>query len=226
MTFDDCWGGEQVMRPVRALGVAALLFVLPLRAAGAQGTWEVGAGAFKNAVDTQSTSGVALEFSRWPGGEKKFQHGFHIAYFWGRQDVLTVTLPSGSAYSHTIESWSSWGLGFGKPFRVGPANWPVRPFLEAEPGGMLYRSHHATKYYPNGISDRVGLIDKSKWLIGPSLGLGTGVQIPGKYHGPRLQVRADYRVAWLLGGEGEAIGVKPNGVWSSFGVKAGAMFAY
>ena len=225
MTFDDCWDGDLTVRSVRLAATFLLLF-LPLRAAQAQGTWEVGGGAFKTAVDTQPRSGVALEFSRWPGGEATFQHGFHLAYFWGRGDQLTTATPPTSAYSQTIETWSSWSLGFGKPFRVGPAKWPIRPFLEAEPGGMLYRSSHAIKFYPKAASDRVGLIDHSKWLIGPSLGLGAGIQIPGRFRGPRLQIRADYRVAWLAGGEGEAIGVKPNGVWQSFGVKAGAMFAY
>jgi len=205
------------------LFLVTLLLALPLRAAGAQGTWEIGVGRFKNAVDTQSTSGVALEFARWPGGEKKVQHGFHIAYFWGRQDTSTPTQPPGSSFSQIIETWGSWTLGFGMPFRVGPVDWPVRPFLEAEPGGMLYRSTHMSKYYRNG-ADRVGLVDESAWLIGPSIGLGAGVQVPGHNRGPRLQVRADYRAALLLGGE--AVGVNSSGFWSSFGVKAGMMFTY
>lgn len=203
----------------------AVALLLPARALHAQGTWEIGGGAFRNGVDSQATSGVALEFSRWPGGEKSFQHGFHVAYFWGREDQFTHVPPAGASFSQIIETWSSWGLGFGKPFRVGPATWPVRPFLEAEPGGMLYRSLHLSKYYRSG-ADRVGLVDESKWLIGPSLGLGAGVQVPGKFRGPRLQIRADYRVAYLVGGEGKAIGVSSSGWWQSFGVKAGAMFAY
>jgi hypothetical protein len=208
----------------RLLAITALLLLLP-GTAEAQGTWEVGGGAFKNSVDSNSTSGVALEFSRWPGGEKTFQHGFHIAYFWGREDEFTHIPPPGAPYSHVIETWSSWTLGFGMPFRVGPADWPVRPFLEAEPGGMLYRSLHLSKYYRAG-ADRVGLIDESRWMIGPSIGLGAGLQIPGKYRGPRLQLRADYRIAYLAGSGGEAIGVAKNGFWQSFGVKAGGVFIY
>lgn len=225
MTSVDSSAGSAGVRrsPLRSLLVLAVLVALPLRAAGAQGTWEIGVGRFKNAVDTQSTSGVALEFARWPGGEKTFQHGFHLAYFWGREDSQTHVPPNGSMFSQVIETWGSWTLGVGMPFRIGPANWPVRPFLEAEPGGMLYRSLHLSKYYRNG-ADRVGLIDESVWMIGPSLGIGAGLQVPGSNRGPRLQVRADYRGAYLLGGE--AVGVNSSGFWSSFGVKAGMMFTY
>src|SRR6478609_2560366 len=165
MTFDASSVGDPVIRSARALGVAVALLLLPFGAARAQGTWEIGAGRFKNAVDTQSTSGVAMEFARWPGGEKKFQHGFHVAYFWGREDSYTNVPPSGASYSQIVETWGSWTLGFGMPFRVGPAHWPIRPFLEAEPGGMLYRSTHMSKYYRNG-ADRVGLIDESVWMMG------------------------------------------------------------
>jgi hypothetical protein len=165
-------------------------------------------------------SGVTAQFTRWPGAERPFQRGFRVELVWGREDEERlpawpeVPLSRDQLIVHT---WSSWSVAVGIPFRVGPTRWPIAPFLDADPGVLLYRSSDETRYTRR--TGNLYLVDESTWLIGPTLGIGTGVQIPGRGGGPRLQVRGGYRFGWFFGNEG--IGTSPDGVMQLWTATAG-----
>ena len=208
-------------RSISIVGLLAVLSLAPLASARAQGRWDFNAGLFGNVVDTAATTGHMLDFTRWPGEEKSLQHGFRVGYLRGRQHLVNYPPLPGSTFNITDEH-QMWLLQAGMPFRYSPMGGRVRPFLDVEPAGLMYRSLTLTRY-TQPFPHKIGIVDKSKWLWAPAVGFGAGLQIPGRT-GPRFQVRGDYRIGWLYGREAE--GTNANGVWKAWSITAGGSFGY
>jgi hypothetical protein len=162
-----------------------------------------------------------LDFTRWPGEEKWFQHGLRIGYLRGRQHLVNYPPAPGSTFNVTDEH-QMWLLQAGMPFRFSPTGWPVRPFLDVEPAGLMYRSLKLTRY-TQPFPHKIGIVDKSKWLWAPAVGFSVGLQTPGRT-GPRIELRGDYRIGWLYGRAAE--GTDPSGLWKAWTFIAGGSFAY
>gem|GEM_PF-3716721 len=211
------------LTPLRAVPLLVLaLLAVAVPAAAQAGRWEVMIGPYNNPVDTASVDGTVYQFARWPGAQTTFRQGFRLYFNWGKVRHWVQDPIPGNPFKFE-ETRNSNAIGVGIPFRYGPAEWPVRPFLEMEPGGALYRSIDITRQ-TNLNSGSNGIYDRSVWLLGPVVSGAAGVAIPGRGGFPRLQVRGGYKLGWMLGQEGE--GLTDQGFWETWDVTAGASFRF
>jgi hypothetical protein len=213
-----------MMRERRLLKVLFLAVALSASSKAIQaqgGRWEASAGLFGNVVDTAATTGHMLDFTRWPGEEKWLQHGLRIGYLRGRQHLVNYPPAPGSTFNVTDEH-QMWLLQAGMPFRISTTGGPIRPFLDVEPAGLMYRSLDLTRY-TQPFPHKIGIVDRSKWLWAPSLSFSAGLQTPA-ISSFRVQVRGDYRLGWLYGRAAE--GANAKGVWKAWTFTAGGSFGY
>lgn len=192
------------------------------RPAAAQGRWDLTIGPYTNPADSSDLTGMVYSFNRWPGEEKTIQHGVRIVFNWGNETSVRTQGPTGSHYWDERRTGAS-AAGVSIPIRIGPVGWPVRPYLLGEPGGALYRSIDRTRR-THETTGNLGVFDRSKWLIGPTMLMGGGVSIPGRGRLPHLHARAGYKVGWMFGQEGQ--GISGNGWWQTWEVAASASFVY
>ena len=162
-------------------------------------------------------------FTRWRGPEKAFQKGGpRLVVIWSAQDQTTVQ-PTPTFQFRVTGKRAMWAVAVGVPYRATAMGLPVRPFLEAAPGVAMYRSVDLTRF-TDVTNGHVNVINRTRWLLGPSVDLAGGLQIPGSNHGPRLHLRAAVRTGWLLGSE--AVGSDPNGLWHIWELSAGGAFPF
>lgn len=191
----------------RAVLLIGSICLLPDRATCAQGRWEVNGGVFHNVLDSMSRSGVTASFARWPRSTRALRRGFRLEFLSGRQDQ--ERLPAWpevplSPYSLIFHTWSAWGVSAGIPFQVGPTDWPIRPFAEADPGLLIYRSSDETRYTRRTPTvQRVYVEDASAWRIGPTLGIGAGFEVPGRGGSVRLKLRGGVSLRLVLRQRGD-----------------------
>jgi len=214
------------LTPVRAtlLLVPLLVAAAPRVAAqtAALGRWEITVGPYKNPTDTMAVSGVVYQFARWPGEQRLLRQGFRLYFNWGKEEKWNRPIIPGNPFRFE-ERRGAYAIGVGIPFRLGPPDWSVRPFLEMEPGGALYRSIDITRQN-NLNSGSNGIFDRSVWLIGPVVTGSGGIAIPGRGGLPRLQARAGYKIGWMVGQEGQ--GLTDNGWWQTWELTGGASFRF
>jgi hypothetical protein len=200
-----------------------LLFAAaPLPVAAQEGRWELAVGPYDNPVDTASVDGIVYQFARWPGAQTSFRQGFRLYFNWGKERHWVEPIVPGNPFQFE-ERRNSHAIGVGIPFRYGPPAWSVRPFVEVEPGGALYRSIDVTRQ-TNLNSGSNGIFDRSVWLIGPVVTGSAGVAVPGRGQFPRLQVRAGYKLGWMLGQEAQ--GLTDQGFWETWEITGGASFRF
>lgn len=211
------------LTPLRTAPLLLLSFLALAAPAAAQGgRWEVMIGPYNNPVDTASVDGIVYQFARWPGAQTTFRQGFRLYFNWGKVRHWVEDPIPGNPFKFE-ETRNSNAIGVGIPFRYGPAEWPVRPFVEAEPGGALYRSIDITRQ-TNLNSGSNGIFDRSVWLLGPVVSGAAGIAVPGRGGFPRIQVRGGYKLGWMLGQEAE--GLTDQGWWETWEITGGASFRF
>jgi hypothetical protein len=211
------------LTPFRAIPLLLLsLFAAATPVAAQEGRWEVAIGPYDNPVDTAAVDGIVFQFARWPGEQATFRQGFRLYYNWGKERAWVRPIIPGNPFMFE-ERRNAHAVGVGIPLRYGPAAWSVRPFVEVEPGGAIYRSIDVTRQ-TNLNSGSNGLFDRSVWLLGPVVTGSAGVAVPGRGGFPRIQARAGYKVGWMVGQEGE--GLTDQGWWQTWEVTGGASFRF
>ena len=209
------------LRPSIAL-LIAILSTCPA-VASAQGRWDFVIGRFDGRERGNAGEGAFATFDRFRGEERGSLRGSpRLSAIWSGQIQFTIQpLPD---YPFRVTGKRSfWALGVGRAYRFAAGGLPVRPYLELGPGVSLYRSVDITRF-TNVNTGEVGVINETRWLMGPALDLVAGMEIPAGHRGPRLQVRGGYHAGWLLGAE--AVGATPTGVWHVWELGLGAGFPF
>lgn len=223
MTCGGFLAGDRTSRLPRPVGLILALLVACPATAAAQGRWDFSLGSFRGIGEGNASRGAVATFSRWRGPQRTYQWGGpRLNVIWSGQDQTTIQ-PQPSYPFRVTGKRAMWAVGFGVPFRAAPVGLPVRPFVDAGPGFMMYRSVDQTRF-TDVNNGRVNVINKTRWLLGPSVDLAAGVQFPGNNRGPRVHVRGAYRTGWLFGSE--AVGATSNGVWHVWEITGGAAFPF
>jgi hypothetical protein len=223
MMCGGSWGGDAMIGARRAAALVLLVGVARPAIATAQGRWDLSLGAFDGRGDDVSSRGAVGTFTRWRGPERAFQWGGpRLAVIWSAQDQSTIQ-PKPSYPFRVTGKRAMWAVAVGVPFRAALHGRPLRPFVDVGPGVSMYRSVDQTRF-TDTTNGHVSVINRTRWLFGPSVDLAVGLQVPGNNRGPRLHVRGAIRAGWLLGSE--AVGADPKGVWHVWELTGGAGFPF